>query len=114
MRRYLATVRTRRRLPERANTRLSHRLAGLDLLSQPRKLGDFNAQGGGDPPNGTPCRILAGLNVAKPRWVQVGTVGDLLLGEAASGSGLSDGLPEGDLWIGAWSHARNRRGRSHP
>lgn len=38
-------------------------------------------------------------------------MGGLLLREAASESCLPDCLPEGDLWVGSWSHARHPCGR---
>ena len=87
-------------------------LGALDLLCESCQVGDLDAEGGGDPSDGAPGWISPGLNVAEPCRVEISTMGDLLLTEAASGPGLPDCLAEGELGLCAWGHARNRCGQS--
>jgi hypothetical protein len=55
------------------------RLRFLDFLCESCQLGHLDGEGGGDSPDGSPGWIAPALDVAEPRWVKVGTVGDLLL-----------------------------------
>jgi hypothetical protein len=89
-------------------------LLGFDLLCECGQLGDLDAEGGGDSPDGSPGWIAPSLDVAEPRRMQIGTVGYLFLRETASESCLPDRLPESDLGIGSWGHVRHLRGQSRP
>jgi hypothetical protein len=51
----------------------------LDLLCEPCQLGDLDAEGGGDSPDGAPGWVASGLDMAEPCRVENSTVGDLLL-----------------------------------
>jgi len=54
-------------------------LGAVDLLCESCQVGDLDAEGGGDPPDGAPGWVAAGLDVAEPGRVEISTVGDLLL-----------------------------------
>lgn len=74
-------------------------LAALDLLREPRKLGNLNPKSTGDAPHGAPGWVAPGLDMAQPSWMQVGSVSYLLLAEVATEPRLADGVPEGDLRV---------------
>lgn len=105
---------TRKTAGDRASSFLDQRGRFLDLLCESCQVGDLNAEGGGYASDGAPSWVSPGLNVAQPGRMEISMMGGLLLREAKSRSGLADRLPEGDLRIGSWSHARNGRGPSRP
>src|ERR1700739_277569 len=86
--------------------------ASFDLLRKLGKLRHLDIERRRDSSDGAPSRVAAALDMRDPGRMQVCAMGNFFLGEAASGPDLADCLTEGDLGIGAWSHAPHPSGRS--